>query len=693
MRNHRFLAFLTGCLLALGSALPGAEPPVLPKPEEKPAAPSSAGNQEAKKADPAAKKEGRKGRGKKAREGAAQSAPAKEQAPEKAKQQAPDKAKEQAKEAPKDKEKVPPAKAESPEAKAATASSAKKPSGAAAKEKEKASATVVRIVLRGGLSEGPEPPGIFGEMRQSLSAVIRRMDQAGEDSSVAAVLLEIQDLDVGQGKVHELRTAIERLRKSGKPVLAELSSADASEYLVAAACQEIALAPSGTILIPGARAEVTFYKELLDKLGLKYDVLQMGRFKGAAETFTRTGMSPALRESMEAMVDDAYSALVSAIAKDRKLDAYQVKELVDQGLFTAAAAKNARLVDHVAYHDEVLDILKKQLKADGLRLVAETRKRPSEAELSGIGGMMKMMEMMLGGGRSPEKSSAERKIAVIYAVGPILDGESGASLLGERILGGRTLVNALRLASDDPKVLAIVLRIESPGGSAVASDLVWREVQRIKKPVIASMGDVAASGGYYIAMGAKKVLAEPGTVTGSIGVVGGKLVTGGLYEKLGVTTEVISRGRNSGSLSSNQPFTKAEREAWTAVLEETYRQFVDKAAEGRKMSRDKLEQLAQGRVYTGRMAAANGLVDGLGTLYDALAEAKRAAGLKPEEKIELLILPRPRTFFEQLFNEPSVTERLATALPGSELLLKADLFRRLFRERVLTVMPYQVKVE
>jgi protease-4 len=249
-------------------------------------------------------------------------------------------------------------------------------------------------------------------------------------------------------------------------------------------------------------------------------------------------------------------------------------------------------------------------------------------------------------------------------------------------------------AAEDPKVLAIVLRIDSPGGSAVASDLIWREVVQIKKPVIASMGDVAASGGYYVAMGARKIFAEPGTVTGSIGVVGGKLVLGGLYKKIGITTAVISRGKNSGALSDTQPFTPEERKAWTTLLEDTYRQFVDKAAQGRKMPKEKLEELAQGRVYTGRMAVANGLVDALGTLSDAVAEAKKAAGLKPDDKVELQILPRPKSIFEQLFGDPGdVTTDLRLAIPGlRNPLWQAALLRHLFAEPSLVLMPFQVKL-
>jgi protease-4 len=307
--------------------------------------------------------------------------------------------------------------------------------------------------------------------------------------------------------------------------------------------------------------------------------------------------------------------------------------------------------------------------------------------------MMKLMQRMFGG-QPREKVSDKQKIAVVYAVGIILPGKSTTSLFGQEVLGAATMVKALRAADEDPKVAAIVLRIDSPGGSALASDLIWREVVRIKKPIIASMGDVAGSGGYYVAMGADRILAAPDTITGSIGVVGGKFVLGGLYDKIGITTEVISRGKNSGAFSSTQPFSPGEREAWMAVMKDVYDQFVTKAAQGRKMPRDKLEALAQGRVYSGRMAAANGLIDALGTLEDAIAEAKKAAGLPADQDVDLLILPRPRTIFEELFEDSWLWTPLEAAAPELiETLPDVQVARRLFSEPALALMPCRLELK
>jgi protease-4 len=308
---------------------------------------------------------------------------------------------------------------------------------------------------------------------------------------------------------------------------------------------------------------------------------------------------------------------------------------------------------------------------------------------------MKLMEMMMGtestskGGRSP-------KIAVVYAVGTIMPGESKPGFMSDEALGGETIAKAIRQAEEDAKVKAIVLRVDSPGGSALASDLIWREVVRAKKPVVASMGDIAASGGYYISMGAKKIFAEPGTLTGSIGVVGGKLAIKGLLTKIGVTTEVIRRGKNSGTLSITDPFTDEERDAWKRMMTETYGQFTTKAAAGRKMNLEKLESLAQGRVFSGRMAVENGLVDTLGTLEDAIAAAKEMAGLKAADKVEILILPQPKSFFEHLFGGAELeAETRATALELAPQLVRqaasAQLLIKLFSERAVAIMPYRVE--
>ena len=458
-------------------------------------------------------------------------------------------------------------------AKKAAVKPAAKTEKAAAKTEKPAAKTakkpvVALLTLKGGYPEGTANSSLFGELRPSLATIVGRIDAAAADKDVSAVWLKIEgDLFIGRGKIYELRGAIARLRKANKPVYAELTTALGGQYLLAGACEKIVMPPSGMLIIPGVRAEITFFKGLLDKLGLQFDALQMGKYKGAAEPLTRNEMSKPLRESLDALVDDTYDNLVTTIAADRRLKDYQVKTLLDQGLFTAAAAKKAGLIDDVLYADQLQDAIKNG--AEGQRRGdrhATTRRRHVDTDFSGISGMMKFFDLMRGRSRRPARAS-DRRSPWFTPWAPSWKARAATISSATRPWAPTTIVAALRKAAEDAKVSAIVLRIDSPGGSATASDLIWRETVHVRKPLMASMGDVAGSGGYYIAMGAKKIIAAPGTLTGSIGVIGGKLVTRGLHGKLGLNTEVISRGANSGSLSSTQPFTPEERKAWTELLQ------------------------------------------------------------------------------------------------------------------------------
>ncbi|MBN1395508.1 MAG: S49 family peptidase, partial [Pirellulales bacterium] len=365
---------------------------------------------------------------------------------------------------------------------------------AAKKAEEKKPAVVVKLTLGGMFPEGPPAPGLFGELQSSLATAIKRLDEAAEDGDVSAVWLKIEDLSIGRGKLYELRAAVARLRKANKPVYAELTTADTGAYLLAAACDRIVMPSSGMLLVPGVRMEITFYKGLLDKLGLRFDALQMGKYKGAAEPLVRDKMSKPLRESLEAIVEDNYQEMIKTIAADRRLKDYQVKTHLDRGLFTPEDAKKAGLIDDVLYPDQMKESLKKRLKAEEIKIVADYKRKKIDTDFSGFSGMMKLVELAFGGKKS-KKGEKKPTIAVVYAVGPIMEGKSQTDVFGSSSLGSTTLAAALRKAAEDKNVKAIVLRIDSPGGSATASDLIWRETVRIKKPIVASMGDVAGSGG------------------------------------------------------------------------------------------------------------------------------------------------------------------------------------------------------
>jgi protease IV len=554
--------------------------------------------------------------------------------------------------------------------------------------------SVVVLTLSGSYPEESNDLGLLGDGESTLASAIERIDAAAADKEVVAVWLKIGDLSVGRAKIFELRNAIARLRKAKKPVFAELSGAGTSEYLVAAACDRVAMTPSGVLAVPGVRLEITFYKGLLDKLGLQFDGLRMGKYKGAIEPWTRAEMSKPLRKAYETIADDLYQELTEAVMAGRRLNDYQVKTYLDRGMFSAEDAKKAGLIDDVFYSDQVQEAIKQTVRAEKVDFNTHYKQKNINADFSGISGMVRLVELF--SGAKPSAAAGKKpRIAVVYAVGSILQGKSTPSLLSQSVLGSTTLIEALGKAAADPKVVAIVLRIDSHGGSVIASDLIWHKTKRIRQPIIVSMGDVAGSGGYYIALAGKKIFAAPSTMTGSIGVLSGKLVTGGLYDRLGLHTEVIARGANSSLGSSQRPFTPEERKVRTEHLETAYRDFVRKVAESRKMTFDQAQELAQGRVYTGRTAKKLGLVDALGTLHDAIAEAKTAGGLKADADVDLLVLPEPKTLFEQFFGGAGAAAApLASLLPeGTNLLHQAETLRRMLSQGVLAWMPYTVEVK
>jgi protease-4 len=437
---------------------------------------------------------------------------------------------------------------------------------------------------------------------------------------------------------------------------------------------------------------------LLGKLGVRADFIHMGAYKGAAEPLTREEFSGPVRENLTSLIDSLYDDMVTTIVKDRPLSVAQAKEIIDTGLLTATQAKKAGLIDRIAYPDTLRDELATTYDAEPLVYVKNYGQKKVDTDFSGPMGFLKLMQAMMGSGSSGKRDSG-KKIAVVYAVGPIMTGKSQSDPFGSETMGSTTIVEALRKANDDKQVAAIVLRIDSPGGSALASDLIWHETQVIDKPIVASMGDTAASGGYYIAMGADKILATPGTVTGSIGVVGGKLAIRGLYKKIGITTETIQRGRNSGLFASSGRFTESQREVVTAMMEDVYRQFTTKAAEGRHMPHQKLVDLAGGRVYTGRQALANGLVDQLGSLDDAIEEAKQLAGIDKDAKVTIERLPEPTNFLESLFGGADAEEevQLGAALTPLapelvELARKAYRLRATFDRPAALVMPFELEI-
>ena len=477
---------------------------------------------------------------------------------------------------------------------------------------------------------------LFGGQPQSLSSLLAQFRKAKVDKRITAVMLDIDGSDAGWAKAEEIRGAIEDFRTSGKPVYGYMETGFNKDYYIATACDKVFVPPPGELFTIGLAADVMFFRGSLDKLGVYPDMYQIGKYKSAGDMFTQKEMTPAHREFINSLLDDLYGRYVEGIAKARHKTPDDVKKLIDNAPYNAAQAKEAGLIDGAAYHDEVEKELKKRLgynDNDELHVVHAGDYRQISQESLGL-------------------NKGER-VAVVYAAGDIVSGKSSFGGSGEETIGSDSLVRTLNEVRNDTTIKAVVLRIDSPGGSGLASDIIWRAIESLKekKPVVVSMSDVAASGGYYIACNANKIVAEPSTITGSIGVVGGKPVIKGFYDWIGVSNEYVLRGANAGMFRESEKFSETERKKFEELIKTTYYdQFLPKVAKGRGKNAEYIDSIGQGRVWTGRQGKDNGLVDEYGGLDKAIEIAKQLANIPAEKSVQRVIRPQPPGFFEQLMS-------------------------------------------
>jgi protease IV len=533
---------------------------------------------------------------------------------------------------------------------------------------------------------------LFGQDELSLTALVEQLRKAKVDKRIGGVLLEINLLDAGWGKADELRGAIADFRASGKPLYAYIEVGTNKEYYIATAAERVYVSPSGDLFINGLAADVMFFRGSLDKLGVYPDVFQIGKYKNAPDQFTRKEMTKEHREVVNALLDDLFNRFINTIAETRRKSADEVRALVDSAPLSAKEAQNAGLIDGTNYRDEVENELKKRLgykDEEELRVTkAETYKQIT-----------------------PESVGLNRgeRIAVIYASGEIWPGKSENGGTGHQSVGSDTMVKAINDAARDKTIKAIVIRVDSPGGVHYASDTIWHavEVARKKKPVVVSMGDLGASGGYYIACNANKIIAEPSTFTGSIGIFAGKPVMKGLYDWLGVTNEYVLRGKNAGLFRVTEKFTPEERAKFESVIKSKYYdEFVPKVATGRGRDREYIDSIAQGRVWTGAQAKERGLIDDFGGLDKAVETARELAGIPADKGVRRVILPQPRGFFDNLFgndeDETSINvslqqqQQLAAlaALPKDtrRALQYAAMLDRMKRGEIMAIMPFDLRI-
>ncbi|MBK9120879.1 MAG: signal peptide peptidase SppA [Phycisphaerales bacterium] len=506
--------------------------------------------------------------------------------------------------------------------------------------------TVVRLKLDGPILEAPnDAASLFAAfMSQSetrtLHEIVATLRRATRDDNVAGLALIIGEPAASLAQVEEINRALRAFRAAGKPVFAYLDAANNLTYALAAQADHITLAEYSDVSITGLYAELTFFKGLLDKIGVEAQMLHEGAYKGAAEPFTRTTPSPELAENINWLLDGLFERWLAMIAEGRGLSSAEVQALVDQAPLTAEKALAAKLVDEVSTFAAYRQRIQKEFGAN-VKIV----KRYGESALpkldtSNFFGMMNFFSSL---GRSTGITKREGGIGLIYVDGAIMMGDTEEGLFGDTTAGSSSLRALLTQALEDESVRAVVLRVNSPGGSAVASDIIWNAARRLaaEKPLIVSMGGVAASGGYYVSVPGDTVYAEGTTITGSIGVVGGKLILRGLFEdKLGITSTSFGRGKHAGLLSPSQPWTESEKDWMQSYMGEVYTQFKGRitASRGPRLKKD-LDDIAGGRVYTGQQALELGLIDELGGLSDALDAAAARAGLAAEYKV--YPLPKP----------------------------------------------------
>jgi protease-4 len=513
----------------------------------------------------------------------------------------------------------------------------------------------------------------FRRDQPSLREVCAAIERAGGDPTVDALVLHVGEVSWGWARVAEFRDALRGFRARGKPVHVSLSGGGEQSFLLAAGAEVVSMPETAILQLDGLTMSAMFLRGTYDKLGITPNFASVGEFKSAVETYTRTGFSPPAREALEALLDDQFRILVDSLASARGLAPDSMRRLIDEGPFTAPAAMRAGLLDTL-------------LDEPGLDALA-----------SGAGEGRNLDEVPMSRYvRAPEGALGEPEIALVVASGAIVPGRSHVSPWSGEMCGSETVVSALRDARNRRAVKAIVLRVDSPGGSGQASDDIWQEVRRARtqKPVIVSMSNLAASGGYYIACGADRIVAEPSTITGSIGVFGGKLNLLGLYQKLGLNVETASRGRNAEMLSPFRDFTPEEQARYQAQLDDFYRVFLSRVSEGRGMTPERADSLGRGRVWSGASAQGLGLVDTLGGMRTALAVARERAGIDEGDAVRLELYPRPRrsflrTFLEGLVEDPDEGSGVAALSPVLAAWLAAAQFPA---GATLALLPYTLDI-
>ena len=450
------------------------------------------------------------------------------------------------------------------------------------------------------------------------------LNRAANDPKIKAIVFEPRGVRTGWGKLQELRGAIEKFKQSGKPVYAHLYSPHTADYYLASAADKIFLEHDDMLNVKGLRIEEMYYKNALDKLGVKMEIEHAGKYKDYGDQYSRTSMTPETREVLNSFLDEWFSDLVSVIAKGRRRSPEEIAKMIDDGPFLAGKAHDLGLIDTLGYEDDLYAQLKDKLKMKALKKVS-------------------LREYV----RSTPTSKEKTRIALLVAEGGI-SGANNADPTDEITAAG--MIKLMKQVENDATIRGVIFRVNSPGGDAIASDEILHQAKILakKKPMVISMSDYAASGGYMVSMTGDPVIAYPGTITGSIGVVFGKVNLRGLYDKIGIQKETLKRGRFADIDSESQSLDPAERQKLREGIESTYKSFVSQVAEGRKRKFEDVEPLSQGRAWTGKQALSRGLVDEEGGLEAAITAIRKKANIPEKDRVAIVPFPERRSIFEQL---------------------------------------------
>ena len=518
-----------------------------------------------------------------------------------------------------------------------------------------------------------ETPFLARSPKLDLRGATQAIRKAAGDRRIGALLVRFAHPEIGWSKAASLVRAIEVFHASGKPVVAFLEGAGNLDYALACVCETLIMHPGASLDLVGLQAEAFFFKDLLEQIGVEAELDSVGEYKSAGETFMRRGMSTPSRKALQSLLLDLSDQLEHAIAKGRGLGTERVREVFGDGPYTAEEALALGLVDRVDHEDACETLLREKLDVDVV--VVPLSRYPVRD-----GWLRRLLTFR------------RQQVAVVYAVGVITSSDHRRGRPSTRVVSSRSFQELLKRVRESRRVKAVVLRVESPGGAAVASDLIWRDIAltRKVKPVIVSMGDVAASGGYYIATAADAIVAEASTLTGSIGVLGGKMVARRLLDMLGIQRETIALSKRAGFRSPTRSFTIEERDKQRAQLRYFYEKlFVPRVAEGRRLEPAQVDDVARGRVWTGRQGKERGLVDELGDLEAAIQLARLRAGIAPQKKIRVVTYakrPRLREFLS--FGLP-----WGSPLSGTPFTALVDLLGPLASEEALFLMPWILRIK